>query len=342
MQYIDLRSDTVTKPCDNMRKALANANVGDDVFGDDPTVIKLQKMTAEILGKEAALYVPSGTMGNLICLKTLSSHGDEVICERFSHIVNYEVAGLSSIAGLMTNMLDGDHGILYKDQIKKVLRKKDLHTPGTKIVSLENTHNRAGGIIFPLQEIKNIKSLCEENNIYLHLDGARLWNAHVATGISLEEYASCADTVSVCFSKGLGAPIGSCIAGSKDFIERAKRVRKMLGGGLRQAGILANAAIFALVNNIDRLRNDHENAQIIAKGVSEIPGVSIDLDYVQTNIVIFDVKKTGKTAVEVCQKWQEAGVLTLPISDHQVRAVTNLMVSQEACLQAAEAFKKIF
>lgn len=338
MKYIDLRSDTVTKPSDAMRKAMASAEVGDDVFGDDPTVNRLQEMVAERLGKEAALYVPSGSMGNAICLRAQTVPGDEIIIERFGHIVNYEVASVAAFSGVQTNMIDGIHGMITREQVEPLLKTESLHSPGTKLICIENTHNRAGGTVFPIEEMKKLRVLADERGIGIHLDGARLWNAHIATGIALDDYAELADSMSVCFSKGLGAPIGSCVAGSTGFIDRARRVRKMLGGGMRQVGVVAAAAIYAIENNVKRLAEDHANARHIAEKVAEIDGIAIDLDSVHTNIVIFDVAGTGKTAAEVADKWKSLGVLTLPISQTRIRVVTHLDVSSEDCRKASELF----
>ncbi len=324
-----------------MRRVMAEAEVGDDVLGDDPTVNRLQDMIAEMLDKEAGLYVPSGSMGNAICLKAQTEPGDEVICERFAHIVNYEVANVAVFCGLQTNMIDGSNGVITREQVEPLIRTESFHTPGTSLIEIENTHNRAGGSIFPLDEMKKLRQLADERGIRVHLDGARLWNAHVATGISLADYAKCADSVSVCFSKGLGAPIGSCIAGSKDFIERGRRVRKMLGGGMRQVGLLAAAAIYAVENNIERLADDHANARYLSEELAKIEGVSIDLDTVQTNIVIFDIAGTGMTAPDICAKWHKCGTLSLPISDSKIRIVTHLDVSSEGCEEAMAAFRKV-
>ena len=340
MKYIDLRSDTVTKPSKAMRKAMANAEVGDDVFGDDPTVNHLQGMVSDMLGKEDALFVPSGSMGNAICLKTQTVPGDELICERYAHIVNYEVASAAVFSGLQTNMIDGSRGVIVREQIEPLLRMRSLHTPGTRLICIENTHNRAGGTIFPLYEMRKLRELADERNIRIHLDGARLWNAHVAENISLADYAKCADSVLVCFSKGLGAPIGSCVAGSKKFIEEARRVRKMLGGGMRQVGIIAAAAIYAIENNIERLAEDHSNARFMAEQLSGINGITIDLDTVHTNIVIFDVNRTGLTAPEVTEKWSGKGILSLPISDAKIRIVTHLGISLDDCKDAVRAFEE--
>jgi len=341
MEYVDLRSDTVTKPTPEMRKAMAEAEVGDDVLGDDPTVNRLQQKVAELLGKEAALYVPSGSMGNAVCIRAQTRPGEEIVTERFAHVVNYEVANAAAISGVQTNTIDGTNGIITRSQIEPCLRMESLHTPGTRLICVENTHNRAGGTVFPLVEMKGIKSLAEEKGLRVHLDGARLWNAHIATGVSLSDFAACADSVSVCFSKGLGAPIGSCVAGSREFIEKSIRVRKMFGGGMRQVGIIAAAALYAVENNIERLAEDHTNARYLAEELAAIDGVELDLETVQSNIVIFDVSGTGKTAPEVTEKWQGLGTLALPISTSKIRVVTHLDVTFEQCKQAIKMFKEV-
>lgn len=341
MRYIDLRSDTVTKPSDEMRKAMAEAEVGDDVFGDDPTVNRLQQMVAELLGKEDGLYVPSGSMSNAIALKSQTVPGNEIIIERFGHIVNYEVANAAVFSGLQTNMIDGINGVITREQVEPLIKAESLHSPGTRLICLENTHNRAGGTVFPLEEMKKLRALADERGIRIHLDGARLWNAHVATGIPLADYARLADSVSVCFSKGMGAPIGSCLCGSKELIDIARRVRKMLGGGMRQVGVIAAAAIYALENNIGRLADDHANARILAEGLAKFEGVTIDLDTVHTNIVIFDVTKSGMTAPQVSEKWNEKGVLSIPFSERKIRIVTHLNVTSEECERAVQLFGEV-
>ncbi len=341
MKYIDLRSDTVTRPSREMRSAIAEAEVGDDVFGDDPVVNRLQAMIAEILGKESALFVPSGSMGNAVCLKAQTTPGDEIIIERYGHIVNYEVGNVAAFCGLQTSMINGSYGIITREQVEPLLKAESLHSPWTRLICLENTHNRAGGTVFPLYEMRKLRELADERGIGIHLDGARLWNAHVAERIPLSEYARCADSVSVCFSKGLGAPIGSCVAGSKDFVDKARRVRKMLGGGMRQVGLIAAAAIYAVQNNIERLAEDHANARCLAEGLAKIDEIGIDLDTVHTNIVIFDVSRTGMSASELAGKWKDKGVLSLPISDIRIRIVTHLDVTSDECERALLLFHEV-
>ena len=296
--FIDLRSDTVTKPSTQMRQAMANAEVGDDVFGDDPTVNLLQEKVADMLGKETSLFVPSGTMANLIAILTHTNPGDEVIMEKESHTFNYELGGAAALAGVQINPLIGDRGILEKEQIEHAIRMPDVHIPQTKLVCLENTHNRGSGAIYPLEKIWLISELAKDKGLKMHLDGARLFNASVASGIEVSEYAKYFDSLMFCFSKGLGAPVGSILAGTKEFIEKAHRYRKMLGGGMRQIGILAAAALYALEHNIDRLAEDHRHAKMLANALAKIKGFQINPDHVETNIVIFDVSNSGLTVDE--------------------------------------------
>ncbi len=333
---IDLRSDTITKPSPEMREAIFNAKVGDDVFGDDPTVNLLQEKTAELFRKDAALFVPSGTMSNQLALKTLSEPGWEMICERECHIVNYETGGPAVHSSLMINMLTTEYGVMPADEIEANIRHDDIHTPKTKIVTVENTHNRHGGTICPLDEILKIRKVADKHNLLMHLDGARLWNAHVATGIPLADWVAPFDSISVCFSKGLGAPIGSMMLGSRDFIEKARRNRKLFGGAMRQVGIIAAAAIYALDNNIKRLADDHANARLLAEGLNNIDGFDVDMPRVQTNIVIADISKTGKSSNEVVSTLEENGVLSVPFGPTTIRFVTHLDVSREECEKAVE------
>lgn len=341
MKYIDLRSDTVTKPSPDMLQAMVGAEVGDDVFNDDPTVKKLEAMVAEMLGKEASLYVPSGSMSNQVAIYTASERGDEILCETGSHIINYEVAAPAVISGLLTHPLDGEMGILSAETIKSNIRARNIHCPVTKIVALENTHNRAGGTIYPVEVISDIQLVAEENGLWMHLDGARLWNAHVAAEVALDRYGSFFDSVSVCLSKGLGAPIGSVLAGSKDFIEKARRTRKMFGGGMRQVGILAAAGIYALENNISRLAVDHGNALMLAESLNDIAGLKIDMKTVQTNIVIVEVDPGLISVDRFLDQLKKAGVLCVPFGPTSVRFVTHLDVTEDDCRHAAEAVLKL-
>jgi len=339
--FIDLRSDTVTKPTPAMRKAMAKAEVGDDVFGEDPTVNALQEKVAKILGKEASIFVPSGTMANQLAIKSHTQPGDEVIIEATSHPYNFEGGASAALSGIQFYCLKGVRGILDASQIEEAIRPDDHHFPVTKLICLENTHNRGGGTIYPIQNIAEISRFARSKGLLVHLDGARLWNASVASGIKPQEYARWADSVSVCLSKGLGAPIGSVIAGTKTFIDRVHRFRKMFGGGMRQAGIIAAAGIYALDQHIERLKEDHKNAKRLALGLSEIQGVSIDPEHVETNIIIFDIAEIGMTAAQVREEMKKNGVLIHPFGKTLIRLVTHLDVSKEDIEVALKAFRKI-
>ncbi len=341
-KLIDLRSDTVTKPSAEMRRVMAEAEVGDDVFGDDPTVNKLHEKVADMLGKEAALFVPSGTMANTIAILAHTQPGDEVIVERESHTFNYEVAGAAVMGGVQLNTVLGERGILEPDQIAREIRELNVHIPQTKLICLENTHNRGGGTVYPLEKIQAIHQLAQENNLKMHLDGARLFNACVATGISPKEYAQNFDSLMFCFSKGLGAPVGSILTGSKAFIQRAHRIRKMLGGGMRQVGILAAAALYALENNVERLAKDHEHAIILAKELAKIKGFQINPEHVETNILVFDVSESGFSVEEVLGKLKAKGILMVPFGHTLARAVTHLDVSREDIEKTIRVIRKVF
>jgi threonine aldolase len=325
-----------------MRKAMAEADVGDDVYGEDPTVNRLQERVATMLGKQAALFVPSGTMANQIALLTHTRPGDEIILERGSHVFNHEAGGLAALAGVQPFILDGNRGILEADQVEQAIRFQDVHFAPTKLIWLENTHNHGGGTVFPLQKIKDIRGVGLNYDLPVHMDGARFFNACIAADIPPEEYAKHVDAISFCFSKGLGAPVGSILVGSSEFITRAHRYRKMLGGGMRQAGILAAAALYALDNNIERLADDHRNARRLAEGLAALDGVTVMNEPVETNLVYFDAGQTGKNALEVMNDARERGVLVMPETFTEMRAVTHLDVSAEDVEQAIEAFRDIF
>ncbi len=337
---IDLRSDTITKPTPEMRSAMANAAVGDDVFGEDPTVSELQNRVAQLCGKQAALFVPSGTMGNQIAINVHTQPGDEVICDYGCHIFNYEGGGPALLSGVQLHPLLGERGIIRVEQIKAVIRSKDHHFAQTRLIELENTHNRGGGSIFPLPEIWKIRRLADEHNLVMHLDGARLWNASVATGIVLKEWCQPFESVSLCFSKGLGAPVGSMLVGSKDFIDRAHRYRKVYGGGMRQIGILAAAALYALDFHIKRLADDHQRAQALAQTLNEL-GATIDIDATQTNIVIADFGNFSRSAFDIVADLRTNGLLALAVSKTRIRFVTHLDVSEKDISKAQEIFKRI-
>ncbi|QOJ30133.1 MAG: threonine aldolase family protein [Ignavibacteriales bacterium] len=341
MNYIDLRSDTITRPSPGMRKAMAEAEVGDDVFREDPTLNELQAYAADLLGKEAALYVPSGVMGNQLCLNILTRPGDEVICEYDAHIFNYESGSPAALSGITLHPLKGSYGELDPQQVESVIHPSyAYYMTKSRVIAVENTHNRAGGTVISLENIRALKDVAERNGLFFHLDGARLWNASVASGISVKEYASFFDTVSVCLSKGLGAPVGSIIAGSKDLMQEAFRKRKAWGGGMRQAGILGAAGLYALKNNIGRMKEDHEKARILADVINSLPYVEIDMKAVQTNILLF--KPLKMTVQETIAKAKELGVLFSPGKVDSVRAITHLDVSFEEVNLAAKIIEKLF
>lgn len=339
-KYIDLRSDTVTRPTPGMLKAMMAAPVGDDVFGDDPTVNKLQAIVARLLGKEAGLFLPSGTMANQIAVNCFTKPSDEVILDRESHIFRYEVAASSVISGVQFCVLDGDRGILTEQQVEKAIRPEDIHQPKTALVCLENTHNRAGGVVYPLEEIGRIAKTCRKRRVKLYLDGARLWNASMASGIPLKEYGKHFDALMVCLSKGLGCPAGSVLAGDAGFIEKARRARKMLGGGMRQAGFLAGAGLYAIRHNIKRLKDDHRRARRLAEILSDLPGIEIDMPSVQTNIVVFDIARSGMGPQQAAARLARQGVLVIPFGRTKLRAVTHLDVDDRGIERAGREIKK--
>jgi threonine aldolase len=323
-----------------MRRAIAEAIVGDDVFGDDPTVIELERRITALFGMEAALFVPSGTMANQIALASLTQPGDEVICDRNCHIFNYEVATASAFSGLQMNALDGETGVITADQIKPYIRAENLHCPTTRLIAIENTHNRAGGHVFPFDEMKRIKALADSRGLKVHLDGARLANAVVASGVSFREYAACADTVNMCFSKGLGAPVGSIVAGSAETIQKGRKKRKAFGGGMRQAGILAAAAIYALDHHIERLAEDHKNARVLGEAVSLIDGLSLVYE-VETNIIIFKVDEKYDTVQGFLARLARHNVLAVSFGPTWVRMVTHLDVSAEDVAAVAGVLRSL-
>jgi threonine aldolase len=338
---VDLRSDTVTRPTLEMRRAMAEAEVGDDVYAEDPTINRLERRAAEIFGKEAALFVPTGCMGNLIAIKYWTHHGDEVICEERGHVNLYELASMSAIAGCMPRVARGDDGILTWKQIEAVIRPKIYYDSQTALVCLENTHNVAGGTIYETAQVAEICDRAHEAGLKVHLDGARIFNAATALGEKVADMARKVDSVMFCLSKGLGAPVGSMIAGSKGFIEKGRIYRKMFGGGMRQAGILAAAGLIALEKSPARLHIDHENARRLAEGVAQIPGLAIDAAKVRTNIVIFDCAKTGKTAVELCKALYERGVWAQDTARHSVRFVTHCDVDRPGIERALTVLEEV-
>jgi len=340
-KIIDLRSDTVTKPSAAMRKAMAEAEVGDDVYLEDPTVNRLQARAAEIFGKEAGLFVPSGSMGNLTCIMAQAARGQEVICEAAGHIYNYEMAAMSAIAGALPRVVWTEDGIMSWEQIAPAIREKAYYRPQTALVALENTHNMAGGTVYPTRLAHEICDRAHAAGLKVHLDGARIFNAAVYLGEDVAEMTKKFDSVQFCFSKGLGAPVGSMIVGSREFIERCRAIRKMLGGGMRQAGVLAAAALVALEQGPKRLHIDHQNAQVLAQGLAKIPGIGIRLEKVQTNIVLFDVGDTGLTAAEFLKRLAARRVLGGAVDTRRVRMVTHLDVDRTDVEQAVRIIGEV-
>ena len=341
MQMIDLRSDTVTQPGEAMRQAMAKAEVGDDVFGEDPTVNRLQKMAAELLGKEAALYVPAGTMANQINLRVLTRPGDEVICDAGAHCYRFEGGAASAMSGLSFYGLPGRRGILSPEQVASAIQSDNIHMPQTKVVALENTSNTGCGACYPMETIEAIARLAKDNGLMMHLDGARMFNACAAMGYSPKELASHFDTVSFCLSKALGAPVGSMVVSSAENIKLALRERKRFGGGMRQAGILAAAGIYALENNIDRLPEDHARAQNLAQCLAELKGVNHDPETVQSNIIIFDISPSGMSPQEVCQRLRVENLAVIPFGGSNLRAVTHLHIGDAEVETAKTALKRV-
>ena len=338
---VDLRSDTVTRPTAEMRRAMAEAEVGDDVYGEDPTVNQLEKRAAEIFGKEVALFVPTGCMGNLISIKILTHHGNEVICEERSHVNLYELASMSAIAGCMPRVARGEDGILTWKEIEAVIRPKIYYDSQTALICLENTSNMAGGTVYPTECVDEICERTHAMGLKVHLDGARIFNAAAALGENVAQMTKKVDSVMFCLSKGLGAPVGSMVVGTKAFIEKARIYRKMFGGGMRQAGVIAAAGIIALEKSPARLHMDHENAKRLAEGIAEIPGLRIDPKEVRSNIVIFDCSKTGMTAVELCDAVHAHGVWAQDTELYSVRMVTHCDVDRAGCEKALEVLKEV-
>ena len=338
---IDLRSDTVTKPTPAMRRAMAEAEVGDDVYGEDPTVNRLEQRAAEIAGKEAALYVPSGTMGNTIGIKVHTHHGQEVICEQRCHILNYELAMLAWFSGCVARPIPAENGILRWQDIRREIRPLSAHQAPTGCISIENTGNMAGGTVYPLEVIHEICDGAHGLGLKVHMDGARVFNASASSGVPVCDIVARVDTVMFCLSKALGAPVGSMLAGPKETIAQGRLFRKRLGGGMRQAGVLAAAGLIALEETPAKLAEDHRNARFLAEGLAAIPGVRIDPKTVQSNIVIFDVSGTGIAPAEITAKLKERGVLINGISPRQMRAVTHYDVDRAGCEFALNALAEI-
>ena len=337
---IDLRSDTVTQPCPAMRAAMAAAEVGDDVIGSDPTVERLQEFVAELLGKEAALFMPSGSMTNQIAIRLHCGRGDEFLCEADCHVYNYEQAAFAQLSGVSARTVQGKYGILLPEQLHGTVRAAGDHLARTSLLCLENTHNRGGGTIQPLEHVDASCAWAKQNSLATHLDGARLFNAVVETGVEPKRWSRDFDSVSVCFSKGLGAPVGSALAGSRDFIRDARRARKLFGGGMRQVGILAAGAQFALEHNLQRLSEDHRHARLLADAVLRSPGLRLDPPP-QTNILVVRLEADLGTSSEFAAKLLQRGVGVLPFGAHHIRLVTHLDLQLPQIHQAAEIIEQV-
>lgn len=338
---VDLRSDTVTRPTAAMRRAMAEAAVGDDVYGEDPTVNRLQEHAAEIFGREAALFVPSGSMGNLIAIKTWTRPGLEVICEQRAHVNQYELASMSALAGCFPRPAFAPDGLLTWALVESLIRAKSPNYSQTGLVTMENTHNMAGGTIYPTEIAEEICDRAHEVGLPVHLDGARIFNASIALGKSVKELTRKFDSVMFCLSKGLGAPVGSMLVGSREFIEKAFVHRKMLGGGMRQVGVLAAAGLIALEETPKTLHRDHENAKYLANALSKMPGISIDPARVVTNILIFDVRQTGKTGAEISEELKKRNVLANATDKFLIRMVTHYDVGRAKIDRAIAAMSEI-
>jgi threonine aldolase len=342
MNYIDLRSDTVTKPTEEMREAMMRAEVGDDVYLEDPTVNHLQELAAEMLGKEAALFVPSGTMGNQVCLRLHTQPGQEVIMEERSHMFNAEMATMAVVSGTLARPVRGEEGLLDWQSVEGAIRPQSLYYfAQTGLVTLENSHNFAGGSVMPVERIEEICEGAHSYGLPVHLDGARIFNAATALKRDAKDIAKPVDSLMFCLSKGLGAPIGSLIVGRRQFIDRALAVRRMFGGSMRQVGVIAAAGIIALEKMTRRLAEDHANAQMLAQGLAEISGVKIDPEKVQTNILVFDIAETGVSVNDLSAKLKEQGVLANGISAREMRMVTHKDVSRNDCETALSIVRTV-
>lgn len=360
---VDLRSDTVTRPSPAMRRAIAEAAVGDDVLGDDPTVNRLQERAAELLGKPAALFVPSGSMANQVAIRSVTEPGDEIICHRWTHSYNYECGGPAALSGCSMKHLDGPRGIFTAADVQAAVNPPDSHFARSRMVIVENTNNRGGGSVWPVEQVREVGEAARRLGLHVHLDGARLMNACVAAGCKPAEFTRHVDSVSMCFSKGLGAPVGSIVAGEKAFIERAHRFRKMFGGGMRQAGILAAAALYAIAHNIERLAEDHANARLLAEAIAGLPGIRLNPEEVETNIVYFGVDDganvarppsagappvarppsavSATPAQRFVEQLHDLGVWMFDVGPDRVRAVTHMDVSREHIDRAIEAIRAV-
>jgi threonine aldolase len=338
---VDLRSDTVTKPSLEMRRAMMEAEVGDDVYGEDPTINKLEQRAAEIFGREASIFVPTGTMGNQIAVKLHTRPGQEIVCEERAHVWNYEMAMIAHFSGCTPRPIAGENGIITWEQVKRKIAPGTYYIAQTGLVSIENTHNMAGGTVMPIDVIDEICEGAHKAKLPVHMDGARVFNAAAALGKPVSEITRSVDSVMFCLSKGLGAPVGSMLVGSREFIQQARIVRKSLGGGMRQAGILAAAGLIALEQGPKRLHEDHANAKFIAGKLAKVRGIRIDATNVQTNILVFDIRGTGMTTAEFSRRLAEKNVLANGINPELMRFVTHLDVDRAACEHAVRAIEEI-
>lgn len=343
MNILDLRSDTVTQPTPAMRSAMMAAPLGDDVLGDEPTVQALEKKIAQMLGKEAGLFVPSGTMANQLAIRGHCEAGDEIIAHGESHIIHYETGAPAALSGCMIRPLDGPRGLFDAASVHAAIRNRDIHSPKSRLVVVENTHNRGGGSVWTLKQFQAVSAAAREHELAVHVDGARLFNACVVAGYSPRAFLESADTASVCFSKGLGAPVGSALVGSGAFIERARRFRKMFGGGMRQSGFLAAAAIYALDHHIDRLSEDHARAKTLALQIAKIDGITVDppVEQIESNMVFFSLAEKYGDARSFCAKLHTAGVQMIPMGARRVRAVMHLDVPDDVIERAVNALTRV-
>lgn len=340
-EFIDLRSDTSTRPTPAMRQAMFEAEVGDDVHHEDPSINRLEALAAQVVGKEAAVFVPTGTMGNQCAIRAHTQRGEEVITHERSHIVLYEVGGVAQLSGCVTRTVGAPDGILHWDQIEPLVRPASDHFNGVSLITVENSHNILGGHVYPQEVLNEICDEAHARDVKVHMDGARVFNAATYLGTPVSKVTEKVDSVMFCLSKGLGAPVGSMLAGSAEFIDKARMARKVFGGGMRQAGILAAAGIVAIENSPAGMPQDHENAKFIAESLSRVPGISVDPSDVQTNIVIYDVDGTGMTGKELSAKLRERGVLSNAVGQYRMRMLTHFDVTREQCERAMEVMSEV-
>lgn len=340
-EYSDFRSDTVTRPTENMRKAMAEAVVGDDVLGDDPTVQKLESLAAEMVGKEAALYVPSGTMANSISIKCWTTELDEVIVEERAHLYNMESTHMTFIARVTPRPLLSNRGAMDPEEVERNIRKPTVHIPRTSLICVENTHNNWSGAVVPMENLKAIREIADRHEVKIHFDGARVFNASHATGIPVKEYAKIGDSLMFCLSKGLSAPVGSVLTGPKDFIDYGRRVRKALGGGMRQVGVLAAPGIVALTEMVDRLKEDHVRAKKLALAIQDLPGIDLNPDHTDTNIVIFGFNHAKISIPEFLARLKDRDILALATTGGRIRFVTHNDIGDKDIEKAISAFREI-